>query len=47
VVLEEAGDDLLEPFRLFAKRPMHLPPELRLDFRELCPHAAAPALPVD
>ena len=47
VVVEEADDYLLEPFRLFADRPVHPPPQFLLDLLELCPHAVAPALPVD
>ena len=31
VVLEEAGDHLLEPFRLFADWPVHSPPQFLLD----------------
>src|SRR5271165_958999 len=47
VVVEEAGDHLLEPCALLADRPVHPPPQLRLHFLELRPHAVAPALPLD
>jgi hypothetical protein len=35
VVLEETGNNLPEPFRLFAYGLMHAPSQLLLDFREL------------
>jgi hypothetical protein len=47
VVLEEAGDPLLEPFRLFANGPMQSSSQFFLRFLEHCPQAVAPALPVD
>src|SRR5271166_2725353 len=38
---------LLQPCASLADRPMHWPPQLRLHFLELRPHAVAPALPLD
>jgi hypothetical protein len=47
MIVEEAGDDLLEPFAMVGNVCMHAPAQLLLDLLQLCPHAVAAALPPD
>ena len=47
VVVEEASDHLRQPSPLFGDRPVHLPPQLLLDFLELGPHAVPPGFPLE
>src|SRR5271166_1842236 len=47
VVVKEASDHLRQPSPLFGDRPVHLPPQLLLDFLELCPHAVLPRFPLE
>jgi hypothetical protein len=41
-----ACHDLAQPVTLSWDSLVHSPPQLRLDFPELCPHAVAPGLPL-
>ena len=47
VVIEEAGDDLLEPFALLGSGIVHAPSQFLLDFPKLGPHTVAAAVPQD
>ena len=47
VIVEEASDNLRQPTALFRDRPMHLPPQLLLDFLEFGPHAVPPGFPLE
>ena len=47
MVIEEAGDDPLQPFPLFGDRPVHTPSQVLLDFLELHPHAVAAGFPLE
>lgn len=40
------ADDLPQPFSLLGDRPVHPPPQVRLDVLELRPHAVASCLPL-
>jgi hypothetical protein len=47
VVVEVAGDDLLQPSSLLGNRLMHAPSQFLLDSLQLCLHAVPPGLPSD
>ena len=47
VVIKEAFDHLRQPSPLFGDRPVHLPPQLLLDFLELGPHTVPPGFPLE
>ena len=47
VVVEEPGDDLLEPSALLGGGVMHAPAQFLLDLLELGPHTVATAIPQD
>src|ERR1700741_834506 len=47
VVSEEASDNLRQPSPLFGDRPVHLPPQLLLDFLELGLHTVPPGFPLE
>ena len=47
MVVKEASDHLRQPSPLFGDRPVHLPPQLLLDFLELGPHAVPPGFPLE
>ena len=47
VVVEVAGDDLLQPSSLLGNRPMHAPSQFLFDGLQLYPHAVPPGPPFD
>jgi hypothetical protein len=47
VVVEVAGDDLLQPSSLLGNRLMHAPSQCLFDGLQLCPHAVSPGPPFD
>jgi len=47
VVVEVAGDDLLQPSSLLGNRLMHAPSQFLFDGLQLCLHAIPPGLPFD
>jgi hypothetical protein len=47
VVVEVAGDDLLQPSSLLGNRQMHAPSQFLFDGSQLCLHAIPPGLPFD
>ena len=47
VIVEVAGDDLLQPLSLCGNRLMHTPPQFLFDGLQLCPHAIPSGLPFD
>jgi hypothetical protein len=47
VIVEVAGDDLLQPLSLFGNRLMHTPPQFLFDGLQLYPHAIPSGLPFD
>jgi len=47
VVVEVAGDDLLQPSSLLGNRLMHAPSQFLFDGLQLCLHAVPPGLPFD
>jgi hypothetical protein len=46
IIGEVACNDLLQPVSLIWDSPVHALPQLRVDLLKLCPHAAAPGLPL-
>jgi hypothetical protein len=47
VVVEVAGDDLLQPSSLLGNRLMHASSQFLFDGLQLCPHSIPPRLPFD
>ena len=47
VIVEVAGDDLLQPLSLFWNRLVHTPPQFLFDGLQLDPHAIPSGLPFD
>jgi hypothetical protein len=47
VIVEVAGDDLLQPLSLFGNWLMHTPPQFLFDGLQRCPHAISSGLPFD
>jgi hypothetical protein len=47
VVVEVAGDDLLQPTSLLGNRLMNAPSQFLFDGLQLCLHAIPPGLPFD